>query len=141
MRGASGLILGTMLGLAACGGGGGGTSASDGGHDARHDSSAGVTYVMGTFDTTASPCITGNIKGFSTDPSKSDPQCTLVEHPGDGAAPVTYAACLDNNLTPPCWAPTGCAGDFAFTLNSSTPPPVGATFSYQCTVCPTGSSC
>jgi hypothetical protein len=133
------VVLGTMmLGLAACGGGG--TSASDGGHDARHDMAV-ATYVMGTFDTTASPCITGNIKGYSTDSSKSDPQCTVVMHPGDGAAPVTFAACLDNNLQPPCWAPTGCAGDFAFLLDSSTPPPAGATFSYQCTVCPTGSSC
>jgi hypothetical protein len=141
MRGACCLMLGTILGLAACGGSGG-TSASDAGHDARHDSAmAMVTYMTGTFDPTASPCITGTIKGFSTDPSKSDPQCTLVEHPGDGAAPVTLGACLDNNLTPPCWAPTGCAGDFAFTLNFSTPPPAGATFSYQCTVCPTGSSC
>jgi hypothetical protein len=129
-----------MLGLAACGGGGG-TSASDAGHDARHDSSAAVTYMTGTFDTTASPCITGNIKGFSTDSSKNDPQCTVVEHPGDGAAPVTLGACLDNNLQPPCWAPTGCAGDFAFTFNFTTPPPAGATFSYQCTVCPGSSSC
>jgi hypothetical protein len=129
-----------MLGLAACGGSGG-TSASDAGHDARHDSAGVVTYMMGTFDTTASACVTGNIKGFSTDPSKNDPQCTVVEHPGDGAAPVTLGACRDNNLQPPCWAPTGCAGQFAFTLSFTTPPPAGATFSYQCTVCPTGSSC
>jgi len=26
-------------------------------------------------------------------------------------------------------------------LNTVTTPPPGATFSYQCTVCPTGSSC
>jgi hypothetical protein len=141
MRGASGVILTTMmLELAACGGGG--TSASDAGHDAVHGhDSAMVTYKTGTFDTTASPCITENIKGFSTDPSKNDPQCTVVEHPGDGAAPVTFGACIDNNLQPPCWAPTGCAGAFAFTLNFGTTPPTGATFSYQCTVCPTGSGC
>jgi hypothetical protein len=140
MRGARGLIVSTMmLGLAACGGGA--SSTRDAGRDAGHDTAAVTTYVMGTFDVTASPCITGNIKGFSTDPAKSDPQCTVVEHPGDGAAPVTFAACLDNNLQAPCWAPTGCAGDFAFTLDSTTPPPAGATFSYQCTVCPGGSGC
>jgi hypothetical protein len=45
--------------------------------------------VTGTFGDSRSPCLT-NIEGFNNDPSLDDPQCTVVEHPGDGGSPVTF---------------------------------------------------
>ena len=127
-----------MLGFAACGGGGGGGTS---GRDAGRDTTS-ATYATGTFTETGSPCVTGNINGFSNNPSQDDPQCTLVEHPGDGGSPVTFGACVDN-FVPPCWGWSSCDGGlgFSFLLNTGTTSVSGATFSYQCTVCPPGSSC
>jgi hypothetical protein len=136
MTGSRSVVLSIlMVGFAACGGG---TSGSDAGRD-----SALVNYVMGTFSESGSPCVTGNIKGFSNDPSLDDPQCTVVEHPGDGGSPVTFGDCVDTNLQAPCWGWSSCDGGLGFTfmLSTVTTPPPGATFSYQCTVCPPGSSC
>lgn len=142
------VVLGIMIvALPACGGG---TSISDAGRDAASGSaeagrdSASAKYVTGTFTASGgSACVTGNIKGFSNDVSKDDPQCTVVEHPGDGGSPVTFASCADNNAQPPCWGSNSCSGGLGFTflLATVTTPPAGATFTYQCTVCPPGSTC
>ncbi|HVV53254.1 MAG TPA: hypothetical protein VHO06_26585 [Polyangia bacterium] len=125
MTSAHGAALGMlMVGLFACGGG-----------------SSSMSSVSGTFDESGSPCVTGNIKGLSDNPATNDPQCTVIEHPGGGGSPVTFGACLDNGDQSPCWASSSCAGGLTFMFNLATTPPAGTTFSYQCTICPVGSSC
>ena len=101
-----------LVGFAACGSSGSGkTSGSDAGRD-----SASVNHVTGTFDESGSPCVTGNIKGFSNDPSLDDPACTVVEHPGDGGSPVTFGSCVDNNQQAPCWGWNSCDSGLGFTF-------------------------
>lgn len=148
MVGARSVVLGMiMVGLAACGSGGSSADAggNPGGSGGGSGGGGGSSVAMGTFTAqSGSPCVTGNIKGFDPSvPSKNDPQCTVVENPGDGGSPVTFVSCIDNNLQPPCWGPVTC-GNFLglqFTLNYATPPPANATYSYQCIICPPGESC
>jgi hypothetical protein len=134
------LILGLVLVAAdaACGGGTAGPGGSGGtlGRDAGHDTKPGTTYATGTFDETTAPCLTAIIQG-----TDSDPQCTVVEHPGDGGAETTLASCLEDNLQPPCWAlvsgQASCGG-MTFQIDFGSTAPTGASFSYQCAVCPPG---
>jgi hypothetical protein len=128
-----------MMGFAACGSSGSGKSSA---HDAGRDS-ASVNHVTGTFPESGSPCVTGNIKGFSNNAASDDPACTVVENPGDGGSPVTFGSCVDSNDQAPCFGWNSCDGGLGFTflLNALTAPPPAATFTYQCTVCPLGSSC
>jgi hypothetical protein len=138
MMGLRGVVVSVMLvGLAACGGG---KSGGDGGGNT----------VTGTFDESGSPCLTQDIEGSSTDTTKDNPQCTVVEHPSDGGSPVTFSSCIENGNQPPCWALTSCpTGPYthgsSFVLNFGTTPPAGATFDYACAVVclvgPDGSIC